>query len=86
MLIDWKHHNCSDQDSVDEIADELLRAVVYQRVLEASAEEAGYTPAGGRGARLRGGQIGMAFALSAGPQDDSEDASIQEIEDEDGDD
>lgn len=81
MLIDWKHHNCSDRESVDEIEDELLRAVVYQRVVEASEDEPGYTPAGRGGARLRGGQIGMAFALSSTAQEDQEEVDAQEDED-----
>lgn len=65
MLNEWQHHNCSDQQSVDEIEDQLLRAIVYQRVLEASDGEEGYTLGCG-GAKLKGGQVSMAFAHRGG--------------------
>lgn len=61
VLNTWTHHNGCDQQSVDEIEDDLLRQIVYSRVVEAPEEE-GFDALGKGGMRLRGGQIGMCFA------------------------
>jgi hypothetical protein len=66
MLNTWTHHNCTDEESVDEIEDTLLRAVVYHRVIEASEDDEGASPVGRGGMRLRGGQVGFAFAKKSG--------------------
>lgn len=61
MLNTWTHYNGCDQQSVDEIEDDLLRGIVYARVAEAPEEE-GFDASGKGGMCLRGGQIGMCFA------------------------
>jgi len=61
VLNTWTHHNGCDQQSVDEIEDDLLRGIVYTRVAE-SGDDEGFDALGNGGMRLRGGQIGMCFA------------------------
>ncbi|KAM0791915.1 hypothetical protein ACM66B_004169 [Microbotryomycetes sp. NB124-2] len=60
MLRQWQHFNCTNEHSVDEIADELLRTVVYRRVSEAP-DEKGAEPIGAGQMRLRGACIGFVF-------------------------
>lgn len=58
----WTHHNCTEEASVDEIEDGVLRALVYTRVGEAPEDDDGADPVGRGTMRLRGGQVGFAFA------------------------
>ncbi|ORY77597.1 SNF2 family N-terminal domain-domain-containing protein [Leucosporidium creatinivorum] len=62
VLNTWTHHNGCDEQSVDEIEDELLRGIIYSRVAESAEDDVGFEALGKGGMRLRGGQIGMCFA------------------------
>ncbi|KAK4046575.1 helicase [Microbotryomycetes sp. JL201] len=68
MLRQWQHFNCTDEHSVDEIADELLRTVVYRRVAEA-ADEKGSEPIGAGQLRLRGASVGFVFGQKSSTPD-----------------
>ena len=63
VLKSWLHHNCRDEDAVDEIEDTVLREVVFSRVANAP-NEAGIQAEGGLA--LRGGHISFAFAKRTG--------------------
>ncbi|KAK4049220.1 helicase [Microbotryomycetes sp. JL221] len=84
MLRQWHHYNCTDEQSVDEIEDELLRVVVYDRVA-CAPDEIGSEPLGNGGMRLRGSCVGFVFgqkksAQQVGEEEEEEQEQEQEQE------
>ncbi|GAA5972110.1 hypothetical protein JCM11641_002499 [Rhodosporidiobolus odoratus] len=66
VLRTWTHHNCSDEASIDKLEDQLLQALVYNRMAEAPASGHQLEPQGNGQLLLRGGQVGWVFGKKTG--------------------
>lgn len=63
LLKEWIHHNCTIEEQVDQIEDELIREIVYARVTDATSEDGNTLEDGNV---LRGGHISFAFSKRSG--------------------
>ncbi|GAA5945928.1 hypothetical protein JCM10213_006186 [Rhodosporidiobolus nylandii] len=66
ILKTWTHYNCSDERAIDHLEDQLLRSLVYERIIQASDTEHSVEPQGNGTLRLHGGQIGWVFGKRSG--------------------
>ncbi|GAA6021991.1 hypothetical protein JCM10207_002399 [Rhodosporidiobolus poonsookiae] len=71
VLKSWTHYNCSDEASIEEIEDDLLRSVVYSCLPDGGdfGEDDHAVPPQGNGELwLRGGQLGWVFGKKTGTE------------------
>lgn len=60
LLNEWNHHHCTEEQQADQIEDDLLRGVVYSRVVDASSEDGHAVEE--TETILRGGHVSFAFS------------------------
>lgn len=66
VLKTWTHYDCTDEQSIDEVEDELLQSVIYQRMSLADRDEEPLEVEGNGELSLRGGQISFVFGKKSG--------------------
>ncbi|BGP42766.1 helicase [Rhodotorula kratochvilovae] len=66
ILKTWQHYNCTDEDSIDDIEDPLLKSVIWARMARAADDDAGIEPEGHGKLPLCGGQVGFVFGKKSG--------------------
>lgn len=62
----WTHYNCTDEASIDDIEDGLLRSCIYLRMGESEDEGGVIEPQGNGTLILRRGQVGFVFGKKTG--------------------
>ncbi|GAA6050956.1 hypothetical protein JCM3770_005342 [Rhodotorula araucariae] len=66
ILKTWSHYNCTDEESIDDIEDPLLKSVIWARMARAADDDSGIEPEGNGKLRLCAGQVGFVFGKKSG--------------------
>ncbi|BGO94509.1 hypothetical protein NBRC10512_000312 [Rhodotorula toruloides] len=62
----WTHYNCTDEASIDDIEDGLLRSAIYMRMGDSDEDDGVIEPQGNGTLILRRGQVGFVFGKKTG--------------------
>lgn len=62
----WTHYNCTDETSIDDIEDGLLRSAIYMLMGDSDEDDGIIQPQGNGRLILRRGQVGFVFGKKTG--------------------